>query len=297
MSAFLGICGLILAIVSFIKIIIDVVKNRSVKKSVFSVVLGIIVFFIGITATPSSTEKAKNSTDTSNQLASTQKDNTPVYKDEITFQDYSWGSDAVSVSQNENEQYFESITPGWESAYTYSQISEYSLGYRLFTLRDRNIAGYDVLNFSMYFMYGHNNGALSTKPENSELYMVTMNFDVSDISGTYEDLLQKITSIYGQGTSTSKTGNTYSTSDGAYKYTTVSTQWLGQNNTGIMLSKCTPNEGSPSGAVTDMFHNYVALSYGKTNSDTTLSKLYEEYKQMNIAAEQEKRDIANKNGL
>ena len=218
-----------------------------------------------------------------------------MYDGEITFQDYVWETSVIDISQKTGEQFFESVTPGWSDADTLMQTSSYSVGYRIFTIRDRNIAGYDVANFSMYFMYGHDGNKLSTAPENSELYLVTMNFDVVDIDGTYDDLLGKLTTLYGEGTSSRRTGSGYSTSDGTYKYETVTTKWFGQNDTGIILSKCIPQGTAPDSA--DMFHNYVVLSYGKTNSDKTLSTVYNEYRQAVSEAEQESRDTSNTNGL
>ena len=217
------------------------------------------------------------------------------YKEEITFQDFPWGMSITEISSRLNEDYFESMTPGWSNADEVTSYSEYALGYRLFSIGDQQIAGYKVLNFSMYSMYGHKDGRLSTEAADSNLYLVNMNFDVVDVEGTYEDLYKKLENLYGEPKVSSHTVSTYSLPDGAYKSLITSAEWKGQNNTGVMLSKSVPEQNAPDSA--DNFNRYVALSYGKTDSDAMLSSIYKEYKENVAIKEKNSRDSTNSSGL
>ncbi len=219
----------------------------------------------------------------------------PSYSGEITFQNYEWGASANAVSVLLQEQFFESVTPTWSDADDLVPTPMYSVGFRIFDYGDNKIAGYDVANFSMYFHYGEHEGKLNPNPEYSKLYLVTMNFNVADIEGTYNDLLQKLTSLYGEGKTTTSRGSAYSLSDGGYKHTTTTTEWRGQNNSGIKLSMCLPSDNAPDSA--DMFHHYLVLSYGKTDSDSTISKVYKDYQAFVAEQEKSSRDSSNKDGL
>lgn len=219
----------------------------------------------------------------------------PAYSDEITFQGYAWGESAAEVAEKLEDTYFESNMPAWSDADSVMLYGQYAVGYRIWSYGQQEIAGYDVENFNMFFMYGHNDGQISTAPENSELYLVSLNLSVVDIDGAYADLSAKLTDLYGEGTTASHTNRSYSVGDGLYKSAVTTTTWLGANNTGIILAKSKPEDDAPDSA--DAFNSYVVLSYGKTDSDSMLSSVYNEYRQMVAEEEQASRDTSNATGL
>ena len=255
--------------------------------------LFILLYFCVTYLTPNTDSSSSQSPNTPS--ATSTPASASAYDKEIRFQDYSWGDSASTVAASLGEQAYDSMTPTWEDADSLMPMSSYQLGYRVFTYGNREIAGYKVANFSMYFMYGQANGQISTSPENSELYLVTMNFEVADVESTYDDLYQKLTSIYGEGKTSTRTDSAFSLSDGGYKSDVTVTEWTGANNTGIQLVKEVPRDGSPDSA--DSFSRYVVLSYGKTDSASTLSNLYKQYRQYVSASESEKRDSQNTDGL
>jgi hypothetical protein len=217
-----------------------------------------------------------------------------IYADEITFQDYQWGVDAKTVSEQTGFLYFEGVTPDWSTADNYLGAATYSLGYQVYNIGDVSLGGYEVNNFYMYFSYGHDNGKISLVPENSELYMVSMDLDIADVEATYTDLYNKLSDLYGDCTVSTYTGFSTST-DGSFHYTTTSAEWLGQNNTAVMLTKRVPEDGAPDSI--SWIDNYVVLSYGKTDSKDTLSALNKEYIELQKDIENSTRDTSNNSGL
>ncbi len=265
-------------------------KKKKKKKSKWPLAIALILLvYLGMRSIASS-QRGDSPSGSYTPAASS----TPSYEEEITFNNYPWGTSVVEVSNNTGNQYFESMTPDWSDAYTVSAISNYVLGYQIYGIGDYSAGGYTTRNLKMFFSYGHKNGKISTAPDDSELYLVIMDFDVADIGGTYDDLYSKLTSIYGEGKTTEKTTNSVSTDAGYYKTAVTITEWRGQNNTGVMLTKSIPNSDS---STADLFHNFVSLSYGKTDSAQMLKSLYSEYKDMEAANEAANRDPDNKQGL
>lgn len=276
--------------------------GKKIKRSGFAkallilLVLFVVLLIIPTKSTPStSTNSSQSQTSTLQNQEIQVATKASTYEKEITFQDFSWGESATSVSQKTGEQIYVYTTPTWEDADSIMPLSSYQLGYRIYTYGNRQIAGYNVGNFSMYFMYGQPNGQLSTREEDSKLYLVSMNLDVADVEGTYDDLYQKLTGLYGEGKTSTRTGSTYSLGDGAYKSDISVTEWEGANNTGVLLAKRVPREGAPDSA--DAFSRYVVLSYGKTDSSSTISDLYKQYRQYVANVENGNRDSNNTNGL
>lgn len=266
------------------------------KKSILGWIIAWILLLIVVSALPSfiNTSGDSGSTNTgSNKTTTSLQEN--GYSEEITFQDCQWGTNVIELSRKYNADYFENVTPAWSNADNLMPYSNYSLGYRVFSYGDQSIAGYKVANFSMYCMYGYKNDRLSTAAEDSQLYLVTMNFEVADIEGTYQDLFTKLTELYGEAKVSKSTGSSYSLGDGFYKSSITKAEWNGLNNTGIILSMSLPDEKAPDSA--DAFNKYVVLSYGKTDSDKTLSQLYRNYQQFVAEEERNNRDATNNDGL
>ena len=108
------------------------------------------------------------------------------YPQEIRYGDFEWGSDVVTVSNECNERYVESMTPEWSEAYSVMGLSSYQLGYLVYQYGGHSAGGHYARDFKMFFHYGHSDGSLSLAPEDSELYLIIMSFDVLDYEGTYD---------------------------------------------------------------------------------------------------------------
>ncbi len=206
-----------------------------------------------------------------------------VYPEEIRYGDFEWGSDVITVSNECNERYVESMTPEWSEAYSVMGLSSYQLGYLVYQYGGHSAGGHYARDFKMFFHYGHSDGSISLAPEDSELYLIIMNFDVLDYEGTYDDLYAKLTAIYGDGVTSVNNRGASQTNSGRYKYTVTSTEWRGANDTGVMLTKSIENKGTEIGGAWD---NYVTLTYGKTDSGQTLLDLSREYTEYQIAEAQ-----------
>ena len=217
-----------------------------------------------------------------------------AYPGEITYGDFAWGTDVVTVSNEYMEQYADSMTPEWSEAYSVMGLSSYQLGYQVSRYGGHSAGGHYTRNCKMFVHYGHRDGSLSPAPEDSELYLIIMDFDVLDYEGTYDDLYAKLTSVYGEGKTTVNNGSASLTKSGRYKYTVTSTEWRGANDTGVMLTKSIENNGTEIGGAWD---NYVTLTYGKTNSGQTLSDLSREYEAYRIAEEQPAAEPDDQNEL
>ena len=242
-------------------------KNHTVLKFLLFVLFVFILFVIW----PSNSGKQSQDNNISDSEENT---NQQVYNQEINYGDYHWGDSVTQVSTSTGLQYFESMTPGWNDAYRLMVAPDYSLGYQIQGYGNGQFEGYGIANYSMYFAY--QDEPYDASPENSKLYLVKFNLDTLDVESAYSDLCNKFKSNYGEGKTTNKTGNVVSTSDGYFETEIEYTEWHGQNDTGALVCKCVPKEGSPDSA--DNFERYVVVSFGKTNSDELLSNLYKLYK-------------------
>ena len=206
-----------------------------------------------------------------------------AYPGEIRYRDFEWGADAVTVSSAMMQHYTEGMTPDWSEAYSVMGLSSYQLGYMIDRYGGYSAGGHLTRELKLFFHYGHRDGSLSTAPEDSELYLIIMEFDVLDCEGAYDDLYGKLTSAYGEGATTVDSGRGSSAAAGRFRYTVTSTEWRGANDTGVMLTKSIENKGAGIGGAWD---SYVALAYGKTDSVRTLLDLSREYREYTAAQEQ-----------
>lgn len=255
--------------------------------------VAVIIFFASVKRSSNNSESQSNIS--SEEPTATVSDTQKKYDQEISFEGFYWGESPVEAAQQLDTVYSESMTPSWSNAGKIMTTSDYQLGYQVYKYGNRSIAGYDVANFYMYFLYGHDNSGISISAEDAELYMVTMNLNVVDVQGAYDDLFNKLTSIYGHGNTTTSKDSAVSSKDGYYESTLTKTSWYGENNTGVILAVSIPDkELSESG---DMWSKYVVLAYGKTDSDQTIDNLYQEYKSFVAESEEWTRDPSNTNGL
>lgn len=116
---------------------------------------------------------------------------------------------------------------------------------------DFKIAGYPVSLIQLSFLYGLSNGKIDYSEETTELVHVKIEFKTSDALALYNDLCEKLSSLYGRGKS-SKSNSGYESYD---------TLWSGANNTGIHLS-CGIRKDKG-----NVIYQAVTLFYGRTDAE------------------------------
>jgi hypothetical protein len=121
-------------------------------------------------------------------------------------------------------------------------------------LKGYSVAGHNMRRFSASFM--HAPGSSTRNPATSRMYKASYCFEVPDYYAAYEDLLTKLTSLYGTSTAYRHNGSTIIWHD----------EWYGPNNTGVRMSMSyKPGAASSS--------SYIVISYGLTNSAELLRQM------------------------
>ena len=224
---------------------------------------------------------------------------------EITFMDFPWGIDAEQAGKKLKKvgDYYNCNEDSWvayweeynanatmaDGAYTY-----YPAGYALYAsfsgasfpeyFEPYLVGGHSVNDIWMWCRYGYDGEKVLTEIEDSCLYMAEYNFLVMDTMSAYEDLKNKLNSLYGVGEETIKedTGSVWNES-GQHDFTYVekSTTWYGDNNTSVRL------EGGASSRPIeeDYLYHYLSLIYGKTDQDETIKKIEQEIKASELQSE------------
>lgn len=206
-----------------------------------------------------------------------------VLAEEITFRGIPWGSSMAEVEEALNLErlyvYSEDHPGKWE--YVHNQYSIYGIpGYcsawsaQSFS-DELTVAGYSAYP-SVYCVYGlAENGEVLRAKEDSVFYLGGYAFDVIDSRATFDDLKEKLTSVYGVGTETVEYDEVYrvsstgsGVSSGVYNKETRCVAWYGENNTGVKLCGVfSDNEAVGNG------ENYVSVWYGKTDMNDYLDEL------------------------
>lgn len=205
--------------------------------------------------------------------------------DEILFRDIPWGSNiddvenhigSIGYHTSEDESYL----PYW-SKYDGDPFglalgsAHYPVGWlSYYMLWDDSflIAGYPLSTMSVWMTYGLDGDNVLRNREDSRLYMAAYTFSVLDIETTYDDLVIKLTTLYGHGEETIENGGGYyADSEKVGEYTTIERTivWIGDENTSVRLASCTSDRGIEE----DWTDNYLVLMYGKTDSDAHLDSV------------------------
>lgn len=133
---------------------------------------------------------------------------------EINFSDFEWYSDYPSVIKKSEELGWNNVsgifnpnggctTPHWsiiqEIAHCWAG-SEKHCGDNISYSHIQGIAGYDDVYVSMFFIFtpGIGNYDNYTEPNTSQFYLAEYEFDVADSDTCYNDLVDKLESIYGE---------------------------------------------------------------------------------------------------
>ena len=222
---------------------------------------------------------------------SSKENTTPFYAKEITFRGLPWG---ISLDKAKEEldidgnfwESNEAFITSWEACKPqgYDWFDNLYLGHELSCSfyggkKSLNVAGYPVEYVSLYFAYGLDDG-VQYDSKDSEFYLAGYRFDVTDIRGTYEDLKEKLNSIYGEGHKAQADDSIMLWA----MYDEMATEWCGANNTGVILYATVTKEGS------EFNTDSLVLCYGKTDSQGMLRNIDNAITQEKIAEETKNRN-------
>lgn len=206
-------------------------------------------------------------------------------KDEIVFNDFSWGMDAVSALQLLIQKgYVRSYTTikgpidllPWDFQWSDRYESYNGAGFEVWGWSEEKIAGYTLSQIQTFYYYDYDENGLNKEPNDSHLYFLQCFLDAVDYSYAESDLLEKLTNLYG------KPDSNYYQKNGNYENRYI---WYGANNTAV----CLYHSHSASGS------DLLKLFYGKTDSETQLKYVSEMVKNQNAILEQQNSD--NYDGL
>ena len=213
-----------------------------------------------------------------------------AFADEILFRGIPWGSTPAEVKALLD---FSVITPtkgsqcSWEAGMPYGHEKSFEhTGADSFTNQDNlQVAGYDVVQVCVRFYYPLVDGVVVEDDKQSMFYYAHYMIEPKDVDGAYEDLVEKMTTLYGEGVVYNNPP-----SDGWYAYTEECVVWYGDNNTGARVIIRRYKDSSTN-------DDYIIISYGKTDSLETLTTLKSAYDAVLIQKEREERENHNMDGL
>ena len=147
-----------------------------------------------------------------------------------------------------------------------------------------SVAGYETSKVELFFAYTPKNGILTKKEEDTALYGAMYEFEPVNTESMSKDLLQKLSSVYGEPDSTSYDSNIFG---GITKYT----YWSGANNTLLVL--CVQDESNSSWKSSEK----VRIIYAWRDGDELLQQASDCLKEEAIRSEESKYGNGNVNGL
>ncbi len=212
---------------------------------------------------------------------------------EILFRNVPWGINIDEVKKELPEfgdwiTYDKSIISHWADKYEYVSGREANgwMGeYYDFSGDIIKVAGYPVTVIGICCAYGMSMDEKVLRDiESSEFCMAFYKFNVVDYEGTYQDLREKLTSLYGEGIeTTNNVGGSYNADNNelkSYISTTKKTEWKGGNNTALLLVGKWDDRDLGTN-----FFNGVTLLYGKIDYDNMLTRIENAVKQEQLQTE------------
>lgn len=151
---------------------------------------------------------------------------------------------------------------------------------------EQDVAGYKTSDIDLYFVFLPNeNGYLTYDEKDTALYGVQYMFEPVDLEDMYNDLTEKLTSLYGEPDKV-----TYDTDwlDIQYTYT----YWYGANNTELVLrSQNSEND------TTDLYEDEIYITYAWREGDNLLKNASDAVKKEKRDKEKEAQGNSDVNGL
>lgn len=215
---------------------------------------------------------------------------------EITFQDISWGESFTTVDEKMSNLNLMNISG--ESFMTMS-VDEITLGdYKGidFEYSDINIvgsalnkeievAGYTTSEVQLFFAYVPVDGVLTKTENDSSFYGARYTFEPQDLNKMKDDLVTKLSSLYGEPAKTTKDTDIF---ENEYTYT----YWYGLNDTELVLKTLDATNDT-----TAVYTNQIMISYAWRKGDELLQNASNILKKEAQEKESAVYDNADTNGL
>lgn len=222
-------------------------------------------------------------------------------KPEILFRDIPWGCNPTIANDLMGGKMLLSkdvFVKGWDSAYdVVSAGSLLETGHALFGTYEGDVGGHSVSMVTMYFLYPMGE-IIDRSVENSEFCLAQYQFDSMDVAAAYEDLKDKLTSLYGEGREDTDTVTHWTVSvsgdgySGEYDTLERATTWTGGNDTMVVLMSSVLQDD------VDVFTgDFLLLTYGKADVDQRAEDLTEIILAEMAQQERDHMDPQNTNGL
>lgn len=187
----------------------------------------------------------------------------------ITFRGINWGIPVTQIDSKMPEGvrlYAPEVSDGFRSVeyFLYDGNDDYykgAVGYsvqaRSSSLENMKVAGYEVSSMYMYFACVPGSDGLPTgNQEDSAFYAAYYKLEPKDADAAYDDLVTKLTGLYGDVFATYEKSPYIS-----YKYTV----WKGADGSMVSLEK----EDYPSGS------HYIYIKYAAGNGEELLKNAYQ----------------------
>jgi hypothetical protein len=184
---------------------------------------------------------------------------------QLLFRNIEWGTDATSVASILKDQGFPD--PNISDSFLWHDWGSDSLRFNGKDIGislsysfdgDFYIAGHEVRNITLIFLYSHGADFVSYDHGKTTFLQARITFDTLDAKIVYDDLLQKLKTLYGNPVKQYQE-NTF--------YQLYYAEWNGGNKTGINL-QCGLRKDNGT-----LVYQDVTLYYGKTNDKDLFSML------------------------
>lgn len=213
---------------------------------------------------------------------------------EITFRDVPWGSTYPEVQQSLSDFDWYTMSFDYMREYTVEEImtdsssDDYDFqngGINMtaspFSNKETQVAGYTTSDIELFFAYTDPAAICDANNDATTLYGARYEFEPQDLAGMSADLLDKLTSLYGEPDDTS-------TKTSIFGDKTTVTYWNGANDTEVALRTV-----DVSGDTTGIGENELYIAYVWKQGDQLLQDI--DQKVSGNAADQEAQNYGNGN--
>ena len=211
---------------------------------------------------------------------------------EILFREIPWGTTSKEAEKILEDSEIDAYASIWAESlilYPESLISPYPSdgvpgGGNVVYAHHLTAGGYPVSIAQLHFAYSIINDSIDRN--NDYFYSAVYHLDVVEDEAVYNDLLQKMNTIYGEGEELTGTLSGYLASpdyNGKYKHTVTRTTWYGANNTFVTLQWIF--DDNPAESIQNSCG--VSIVYGKTDADLLLKDIEKALNAEKAAADRE----------
>ena len=152
-------------------------------------------------------------------------------------------------------------------------------------IADVDVAGYSTPYLNFYYSYSINENKIDFDDSNTLLYGAQYEFEPQDIDSMYSDLLEKLSSVYGNPDKTESDTTQWGIKN-------IYTWWYGANNTSLVLRASDLSDYDD-----DLENNKIYISYAWQKGDELLKTADDTISQSNSDTEASVYGNGSTNGL